>query len=306
MNAITSGATTSSATTSGAVVVGLDRSEPGRAAVEYAAELARHRHLPLHLVHAFEVVETTVRPTIGSMPSIESVVRNSADRLVDETVEVLAAVYPDVKVTSVVEKGSPARVLLAESEHANTIVLGSRGTGGFAELVIGSTTMHVAAHAACPVIAVPRPPGHDDPRHGVVVGVDGSALSEAAIGYAFEVASELGEPLIAIHAWHDPSRTGVGMMMPTAYDPADIVTEERLALAESLAGWQEKFPEVVVEKKVVLGHPVPALASRSTHARMLVVGSRGRGALSSLVLGSVSHGVLHHATGPVAIVHNSR
>jgi nucleotide-binding universal stress UspA family protein len=79
-----------------------------------------------------------------------------------------------------------------------------------------------------------------------------------------------------------------------------------LALAESLAGWQDKFPDVVVERKVVLGHPVPTLITNAANARMLVVGCRGRGALSSLVLGSVSHGVLHHATAPVAVVHRPR
>ena len=93
-------------------------------------------------------------------------------------------------------------------------------------------------------------------------------------------------------------------MMPLGYDPVMAARDERLVLAESMAGWQEKFPDVSVEHLVVLGHPVPTLVSRSTQARLLVVGSRGHSALRSLVLGSVSHGVLHHATGPVAVVHN--
>ena len=111
------------------------------------------------------------------------------------------------------EVGSPSERLLEESQHADTLVLGSRGTGGFADLVIGSTTMHVTAHAACPVIAVPSPPAPDVVRHGVVVGVDGSEAAEAAIGFAFEIASDVGESVTAIHAWHDPTRTGVGTMM---------------------------------------------------------------------------------------------
>jgi nucleotide-binding universal stress UspA family protein len=289
--------------TGNAVVVGLDRSDPGRAAVEYAAQLARRRHLPLRLIYAYELIQTTVRPTYGWTPDVERVVRNSAQRVLDETVEILGVGYPDVEVSAVLQRGSPVEILLEESHHARTIVLGSRGAGGFADLVIGSTTLHVAAHASCPVIAVPSPSDLDTPRHGVVVGVDGSELSEAAIGYAFEMASGLGEKLTALHAWHDPTRTGVGMMMPTTYNPAEVAEEERLALAESLAGWQEKFPDVDVERKVVLGHPVPVLVSHAAQARILVVGSRGRGALSSVVLGSVGHGVLHHATGPVAVVH---
>jgi nucleotide-binding universal stress UspA family protein len=253
----------------------------------------------------YELIQTTVRPTYGWTPDVESVVRNSAQRLLDETVEVLGVVYPDVEITAVLKKGSPVNALLEESRSAHTLVLGSRGTGGFVDLLIGSTTLHVAAHATCPVVAVPSPPDADNPRHGVVVGVDGSELSDAAIAYAFEAASEVGEKLTAIHAWHDPTRTGVGMIMPITYDPAEVVKEERLVLAESLAGWQEKFPDVEVERQVVLGHPVPALVSCAANARILVVGCRGRGALSGLVLGSVSHGVLHHATGPVAVVHRA-
>jgi nucleotide-binding universal stress UspA family protein len=99
-----------------------------------------------------------------------------------------------------------------------------------------------------------------------------------------------------------PAHTGVGLMMPLGYDAAMAAREERLVLAESLAGWEEKFPDVEVVQQVVLGHPVPSLVSRAAKARLLVVGSRGHSSLRSLVLGSVSHGVLHHATGPVAVV----
>lgn len=291
-----------SAATVGSVVVGLDSSDTGRAAVEYAAELATRQHLPLRLVHTYDLIQTTVRPSYGWTPDAETVVRRSAGRLLDEAVEVLSIAYPDLQVTAVLQKGSPVKVLLDESHRAHTIVLGSRGAGGFADLMVGSTTLHVAAHASCPVVAVPNPSDNDQPRHGVVVGVDGSELSEAAIGYAFEAASEVADKLTAVHAWHDPTRSGNGMMA-IIYDPADLVQEEHLALAESLAGWQAKFPEVEVERKVVLGHPVPALLEQAANARLLVVGCRGRGALSSLVLGSVSHGVLHRATGPVAVVH---
>jgi nucleotide-binding universal stress UspA family protein len=291
-----------SAAAIGSVVVGLDSSDTGRAAVEYAAELASRKHLPMRLVHSYDLFQTTVRPSYGWTPPAETVVRNSAGRLLDEAVEVLGIVYPDLQVTAVLQKGSPVKVLLDESHGAHTIVLGSRGAGGFADLMIGSTTLHVAAHASCPVVAVPNPPDDDHPRHGVVVGVDGSELSEAAIGYAFEAASDTADKLTAVHAWQDPTHNGYAMMA-IVYDPADLVQEEHLVLAESLAGWQEKFPDVEVEAKVVLGHPVPALLEQAANARLLVVGCRGRGVLSSLVLGSVSHGVLHHATGPVAVVH---
>ena len=141
-------------------------------------------------------------------------------------------------------------------------------------------------------------------HRGVVVGVDGSAVSEPAIEYALEAAADLGEPLTAVHAWYDVTRTGTGRMMPLGYDPAEVREQERLALAESMAGWQEKFPEVEVHHEVTIGgHPVATLVRRSRDARLLVVGCRGRGSVRSALLGSVSHGVLHHATVPVAVVH---
>ena len=182
--------------TSNAIVVGLDRSDPGRAAVEYAADLANRRHLPLLLLHAFEPSQYAVGPMIGWVPNVESVLRNSAQRLVDDTAEVLAILYPDLEVSASIAASSATEMLIEASQDAYTIVLGSRGSGGFADLVIGSTTLHVASHAACAVIAVPGlPNGEEAPRHGVVVGVDGSEVSAAAVAYAFEAASDVGETL---------------------------------------------------------------------------------------------------------------
>jgi nucleotide-binding universal stress UspA family protein len=292
--------------TRGGVVVGLDRSERGRVALEYAASLSSRRQLPLRLVHVVEPPIYGVIRRVGWTSDVEGIVRRSAQHLIDDTIEVLGVVHPDLEISAFLTIGDPIKTLIEQSTSADTVVLGSRGAGGFADLVVGSTALHVAAHASCTVIAVPEPPEPDAPRRGVVVGVDGSDESQAAIGYAFETAAETGEKLTAMLAWHDSTRTGVGAMMPITYDPADVVMQERAVLAESMSGWQRKFPYVEVEQQVVLGHPVPMLVSRSTQARLLVVGCRGRGALRSRALGSGSHGVLHHATGPVAVVHPSR
>jgi nucleotide-binding universal stress UspA family protein len=292
--------------TRNAVVVGVDHSYAGRAAIEYAADLASSRRLPLRLVHAVEASQYPMRPIMGSTFDVEKAIRRSAERVVEDSCEVLRIVYPTLDVTAVLRDGWATETLLDESQHAHTVVVGSRGSGGFTDLVMGSTAMHVAAHAACPVVAVPDPPDGEGRRKGIVVGVDGSGASESAIAYALETASVVNEPLLALHSWYDPARSGAGRMMPLTYDPADAVQEERLALAESMAGWQEKFPDVTVDHQVVYGHPVPALVAAASAARLLVVGSRGRGALRSVVLGSVGHGVLHRATGPVAVVHPPR
>ena len=286
------------------VVVGLDASDPGRAAVEYAAKVANRRNLPLRLVNALEESQYAIGPrAISWTVDVEGVMRSSAQRLLEETTERLRVYYPGLEVSSSVQPGSANEVLIEESERAELLVLGSRGTGGFADLVIGSTTLHVASHAHCPVIVVPGVLTDATARHGVIVGVDGSELSEAAIQFAFQTASETRERLTALHAWHDPAPTGVGLMMPLVYDPALVDKEEQLILAESMAGWSEKYPEVEVVHEVVRDHAVRALVTRAASATLLVVGSRGRGSVRGLLLGSVSHGVLHHASSPVAVVH---
>jgi nucleotide-binding universal stress UspA family protein len=287
------------------VVVGIDHSEAAKAAVHYAAELASRRHLRLLVLHAFESAELNVRATVGWTPDLEAVLRGSAERLTETTLKELATRYPDLDVTSRVDPGPTVAALLEESERAETLVLGSRGAGGFVGLAVGSTTLQVASHAHCPVVAVRAAVPGERPRHGVVVGVDGSELSEAAVEYGLRAASDVGESLVAVHVWNQPAQLGPGVMLPVVYDPALVEQEERLVLAESMAGWAEKYPDVSIEAKVLRGHPVHCLVQEAAHARLLVVGSRGRGSVRSLVLGSVSHGVLHHAAGPVAVVHRT-
>jgi nucleotide-binding universal stress UspA family protein len=287
------------------IVVGLDRSTQAFAALDHGAVLAERQHRPLLLVHAYEPPSYSMRPSVELTHDTDGVLRNIAQRLVDDAVDVVTTFHPDVEVRTRLEPGSSAEMLLEESRTAHAIVLGSRGTGTFADLLIGSTTLHVAAHSSCTVVAIPAPAEDAATHHGVVVGVDGSRVSEDAIGYAFEAASGLGEPLTALHAWYDTTRTGTGRMMPLGYDPAEVVQEERLALAEWMAGWREQFPDVEVHDRVVLGRPVTTLVHASREARLVVVGCRGRGSLRSIVLGSVSHGVLIRATVPVAVVHGN-
>lgn len=289
------------ATSGQPVVVGLDRSEAGRAAVEHAAELAVQRGQPLHLVRAFQPSQFPMRHRTGLSGDIDDLLRKAAGRLVDETSEVLSLVYPTLQLSAELAPGSPAETLIGESREAAFLVVGSRGSGGFSGLVIGSTTLRVATHAHCPVVAVPATPADDPPRAGVVVGVDGTDVSEEAIDVAFQSASETDEQLMALHAWSDPAQTGHGVLLPLVYDPVTVNQEEQRVMAESMARWSEKYPNVTVVSRVVRDHPVRALVRAAEHARLLVVGSHGRGPVSGALLGSVSHGVLHHATGPVVV-----
>ncbi len=291
-----------------AVVVGVDGSIPGQAAIPYAAAIAQRQHRPLHLVHAFEPSPYSVRPQVRRTESLHGIFRASAERLCHEAAEVLAVLYPDLDVTTRLVPGAAAATLLEESEHAHLVVLGRRGIGGFTGLMVGSTALQVTAHAQCPVIAIPAPVTGGSRRRGVVVGVDGSEISEPAVEYAYQTASELDEPLVALHAWYytppaGVAGMGIGMYSSLVLEDVPLLeADEELALAESTAGWSEKYPDVQVEHRVTQSHPVQALVEASAQASLLVVGSRGRGSLASMALGSVSHGVLHHATGPVAVV----
>jgi nucleotide-binding universal stress UspA family protein len=288
------------------VVVGVDWSDAARAAVEHGAAAAAGRHLPLHLVHVVEPPLYPVRPALHRSGDLDLILRKAGQRLLEEAVDVLRLAYPDLVVTTEIRYGQAVQVLVEESQTAERLVLGSRGVGVFSELMVGSTALQTASLASCPVVVAPVRPSSDLPRHDVVVGVDGSETSYAALAFGFEAASVLGEPLVAVHAWTDPARLAPYAQLPLVYDADLVAHEERLVLAEAMAGFAEQYPDVKVDSRVVHDHAVHALTAAAVTAQLLVVGSRGRGPVGALLLGSVSHGVLHHATVPVAVVPGRR
>jgi nucleotide-binding universal stress UspA family protein len=147
---------------------------------------------------------------------------------------------------------------------------------------------------------VARGMGH--PGGPVLIGVDGSPANNPAVGLAFEEAALRGVPLTALHAWTQPVSTGPGDMLPLVYDPTAVEAGEARLLAEALAGWQEKYPDVEVRRMLVHRNARTALIEATSQAQLAVVGTRGIGGLAGLLLGSVSQAVLHHAAGPVAVV----
>lgn len=285
------------------IVVGGDGTKGGDAALAWATEVAVRRRAPLKLVRAVDLFMYDVRLGLTQDVQLRDQVRKAADRHLEAALDEVRSAHPELDVTSRLVEENPTALLLEESERADLIVLGSRGAGGTDEIVAGSTAMRVSTHAHCTVVTVP--PGYKsaDSRHRVVVGVDGSAVSEAAIEYAFREASETGQPLVAVHAWVDPAIRDTGLGLPLIFDPDGLTEQQDVALAESMAGWSEKFPDVSVERRTIRDLPVRALTDIAHDARLLVVGCRGRGAVRSLLLGSVSHGVLHRASCPVAVVH---
>lgn len=286
----------------GLVVAGTDGSESSLAAVVAAAREARWRGAALRVVHAF-LLPMTHAPLDAVPPGLpdDGLVR-TAEELVAEAVEHARATAPEVAVSSAVLAGDPLSVLVEESRGAEVVVLGSRGTGAFGGLLVGSTAVDLAAHGRCPVLVVR---GGGDASGPVLLGVDGSPAGERAVAFAFAEAARRGTGLVALHAWtmwnaalpppQDPT-------MPYSNPPGALAESAERLLAEALAGYRERYPQVPVERRAVRGRTREALIEASRSAQLTVVGARGRGGFAGLLLGSVSQALLHHAHSPVAVV----
>ena len=282
------------------VVAGVDGSECALDAVRWAAAEAALRRHPLRLVaaHAWLSGGLVGDPGLGVDPRV--VMRDLVRGHLAAAAAAARAVAPDVPVEEVEAIGLPVPVLEAESSRAELLVLGDRGLGGFTGLLLGSVGVALTAHAACPVVVVRGPaPDRPGPRaEPVVVGVDGSPAGEAAVAFAFEAAALRGVPLVAVHAWQDVL---VDATMAPLVDWDAVEAQEREVLAERLAGWGARYPDVEVRRLVVRDRPAHALVEESGRAQLVVVGSRGRGGVVGMLLGSVSQALLHHAACPVVV-----
>jgi nucleotide-binding universal stress UspA family protein len=186
-------------------------------------------------------------------------------------------------------------VLVEQSRDAELLVVGDRGHGRIASALAGSVAVGVAAHSACPVVVVRGAEHPSDEQAPIVVGIDGTPLSEAAIAFAFEAAAARRVPLVAVHTWLEPVVTEL-----VDWQSASEEAEE--ALGERLAGWGAKYPDVPVERVVARTTAARALLDQATLAQLAVVGSRGHGEMVGLLLDSVSNALVHAASCPVAIV----
>lgn len=281
------------------VVVGVDGSAAALDAVRVAVREAEYRQRPLRVVHAFiwPLTGAPLTPVPGA--PVTAGLRNQAEQYVTEAVEQARKIAPDLRITGVVVDGAPTPVLVEEARGAVLTVLGHRGLGGFAGLLLGSVTVQVAARAQSPVMVVRGEARADGP---VVVGVDGSELSTKAVAFAFEEADRRDASLVAVHAWLFPTPVGPGDILPLVYDLDAAEGEEERTLAESIAGFADRYPQVPVRHRVVRGSPGRVLVEASKGAQLVVVGAHGRGAFGGLLLGSVSHAVLHHGHSPLVIV----
>ncbi|MFC4015166.1 universal stress protein [Nonomuraea purpurea] len=277
------------------IIVGVDGSVAARAAVEWAANDAFRAGEPLRIVYAVDRSPYQ----IGRYPdaALPDVLLGEGSRILREAETLVHERLPTIEVTTEDVEGKPAEVLREQAKDATEIVVGSRGLGGFTGALLGSVSAHVAGHAHCPVVVVrgePRPAGGE-----VVVGVDDSQECLPALAYAFEQAKLRHRPLRVMHAWQLP----VHAFAPEiSYDMDEVRAAQHRTVRDHVALFSGDYPHVEVVEDAQCAHPVEALTDASQRAELLVVGSHGRGALTSILLGSVSRGVLHHAHCPVAVV----
>jgi len=280
------------------VVVGVDGSGSAYRAVEWAAAEAARRGVALRLVSAFSWT-TSDHPVRhdGRVAQYRDQLLEAARHRLSRAARIAEDTSPGIETAPQVEIGAPIEVLGSEARRAQLLVLGDRGLGGVTGLVLGSVAVALAARGACPVVIVRGETRNTDGP--VVVGTDGSPVSEAALGFAFDAAAVRGAELVALHAW---SPTAVDKALEPMMDWDAVADEEDAVLAERLSGWGQKYPQVTLRRSVVRDGAARALVDASRGAQLVVVGSRGRGTAAGLMLGSVSHGVLHAAHCPVAIV----
>jgi acyl-CoA dehydrogenase family protein 9 len=295
------------------IVVGVDGSPHSLRALDWAAQEAAARQCPLRIVHAFlwPLYNVPLGPIAGG--PADTGLQHAAERILSDAAERARRAAPALEVGTDLPVCAPAAALIDASHDAALVVVGHRGLGGFTGLLVGSVGVQTAAHAACPVIVVrDREPAGDLGDSGstaghVVVGVDGSDTSSLAVDFAFAHAAlhRLGVVVVHVYqllAFDAPSDPRIATYLD------DLRDESTRLLVDALAGCRDKYPQVPVREKVVHGAPADVLVAESAGAALTVVGSRGRGGLTGLLLGSTSQSVLHHAPGPVAIVraHRSR
>ncbi|RIV37729.1 universal stress protein [Micromonospora radicis] len=267
------------------VVVGVDGSPPSLVAAEHAAQEAVWRSRALHLVHGYLHplgYGVAINPYEVGLPAPSE----DGRKMLEQTAAELVDRWPGLAVEVRQVAGGPGATLVEESRRADLVVVGSRGLGGFAGLLLGSVGTQVAAHGHCPVLVV-RPPDRPLPTDGpVLVGVDGSESAELAVGYGAEEAVRRGGTLVLVHVAGEGDADG-GQLLATA-----------------AAAARGSHPGLTVEERVLTAPKADeALIEASTEAALVVAGSRGRGGFAGLLLGSVSQALVHHARCPVLVAH---
>lgn len=285
---------------SGVIIVGIDGSRCARNAAQWAATEAVRMNAALGVVFAYHLPPAGSSGYTAYPANLLTDLRQNGREVLADTTAVLRRANPRLRVTTELVYGHPAAVLQKAAKRALLTVVGSHGANRVAN-ALGSVAAEVAESCPGPVAVI-----HDaaSPSTGpVVVGVDGSTTSRAAIEYAFAAADARKVSLIAVHCWTDPSIDGP---LP-AYSAGPVTVqqieeENRALLDHELADWLKTFPDVRVQQAVIHDHPAAGLIDYAPFAQLIVVGSRGHGGIAGMLLGSTGQALIAHGSCPVVIV----
>lgn len=283
------------------VIVGVDGSAAATAAAEWAAEQASRRDWSLVIVHVCETHDVDYRDGAGDSadPSDTCV---AGHQLLGSAAAVAIAAAPEVAVATRLLHGKPEDALRSVAPEAAMVVIGAREGGQVRHTVLGTVTSALAADTSAPltIVRASAPGTADGP---VVVGVDLDGSSGAALDLAFAEADARNVDLVVVHSWRNSLAELVfPYAPPLMVDLDQLDRDAHEALDAELAGRKERYPDVAVQVQVTTQGSVPALLEAAAGAQLIVVGTRGRGAVSGLLLGSTSRAVLAHGPCPVAVV----
>ena len=289
------------------IIVGVDGSSVSKLAVDWAARDAAMRNIALTMVNVQDPPMLLTNPTpftfgggMSMAPGYREWQQDAGREILNDAFKTVrdATKGSPIEVTSEMVNGPAVRTLVNLSKEAQLVVVGSRGRGALARVLLGSVSTGLVHHAHCPVAVI-----HDQypltahPSEApVVVGIDGSPASELATSIAFDEASWRGAELVAMHAWSDTE-----VFEFPGVDRSTIQALGEETLSERLAGWQERYPDVLVRRVVVADRPAQELVEQSKSAQLVVVGSHGRGGFTGMLLGSVSTAVAQSAQVPMIV-----
>ncbi|MET4225739.1 universal stress protein [Oerskovia enterophila] len=290
------------------VLVGVDGSEPSLHALDWAAAYARQVGWPLHVVCSYSLPSFTAASLDGGYAALDdTAIQEGAKAVLAEATQ--RAEAAGVRTTAAIATGDAAGVLVELSKDYSLVVVGTRGRGGFTERLLGTVSSALPAHSRCPTVVVPLKSGGEggelpaiQPLKRIVVGVDGSPSADIALRHAIKQARAWSAELVAVAGV--PVGAGAGLLawLPASIDHQQVLDDITEGLNVIVDRHEAENPDVPIKRIVLDGTGAELLTEFSTASDLVVVGSRGRGGFTGLLLGSTSQAVLHHSACPVMVV----